>query len=117
MNAAAKMDRPVDTIDTFKERIEAAGFINAQERLYKVPVGDWAKDPVLKEAGKFCMQQLLHGMEGYTLFLLTKYGSPEPWSAEEVQVYLAKVRKDVEIPGLHAHYLKRRVWAQKPFDK
>lgn len=30
---------------------------------------------------------------------------------------MAKVRQEVNAPGLHAYYLKRRVWAQKPFDK
>lgn len=50
------------------------------------------------------------------MFLLTKFGLPQPWSVDEVQVYLAKLREDIERKGVHAYYLKRRVWAQKPFD-
>lgn len=60
--------------------------------------------------------QMLGGMEGYSMFLFTKFGEPEPWSPAEVQVYLAKLRKEIETPGLHAYYLKRRVWGQKPLD-
>lgn len=48
---------------------------------------------------------------------MTNHGKPQPWSPEEVQVYLAKVRNEINAPGLHAYSLKRRVWAQKPFDK
>lgn len=33
-----------------------------------------------------------------------------------MQVYLAKLREDIERKGVHAYYLKRRIWAQKPFD-
>ena len=46
--AFARMGKPIDTIDHFKSRIEAAGFINVHKKLYKVPLGGWVKDPVLK---------------------------------------------------------------------
>lgn len=49
-------------------------------------------------------------------FILTHFGEPTPWTPEEVQVFLAKVRQEVNAPGLHAYFLKRRVWAQKPLD-
>lgn len=48
---------------------------------------------------------------------MTRFGEPTPWTPEEVQVFLAKCRQEVNDPGLHMYYLKRRVWAQKPFDK
>lgn len=60
------------------------------------------------EDAKFALQ--------YTLFLFTKFGYPEPWSSKEVLAYNAQYRKEVETPGLHAYYLKRRVWGQKPLD-
>ena len=62
-----KMDKEMDTIDQFKDRIKAAGFTNIHEKVYKVPVGDWAKDPVMKEAGSFCKTQFLGGLEGYVM--------------------------------------------------
>ena len=112
--AAAKAGKGLDSVFKSRARIEAAGFVNVQEKLYKVPLGDWAKSAVLKEAGRFCKVQLLSGLEGYSLYLLTKFGSPTPWSAEEVQVYLSKLRAEVEDRRVHAYYLKRRVWGQKP---
>lgn len=63
----AKSGKNIDTIDHFKGRIVAAGFTNLHEKVYKVPLGNWAKNAVLKEAGKFHKAQLLGGMEGYTM--------------------------------------------------
>lgn len=54
-------------MDTFRARIEKAGFTNIHEKEYKVPVGEWAKRPVLKEAGKSCKAQILDGIEGYRM--------------------------------------------------
>ena len=51
-----------DTGDTMKGKIEATGFENLQEKLYKVPLGDWAKNPVLREAGKFNRLHILDAM-------------------------------------------------------
>ena len=68
-NAAAKPGRHANTADTMRARIEAAGFTNIQENNFKVPLGDWAKNPVLKEAGKFNMNHFREGMEGYAMYV------------------------------------------------
>ena len=47
---------------------------------------------------------------------MTKFGDPEPWSPEEVYVFLAKMRKEIEDPKVHGCCYKRRVWGQKPLD-
>lgn len=62
-----RMGKNINTVDTFKAAIEAAGFTNVHETLYKAPVGDWVKNPVLKEAGRYQMQQVLEGLEGYVM--------------------------------------------------
>lgn len=50
------------------------------------------------------------------MFTLTKFGDPQPWSPEEVPVYVAKVRKEMVSGGFHSYFRLRRNWAQKPFD-
>ena len=87
----------------------------------------------MREAGKFNKMHLESAMEGYALYvfylavndydlltlpryLLTKYGDPEPWSPEEVQVLLAKVRNDMNNKNYHAYSTIRRVWARKPLS-
>lgn len=41
---------------------------------------------------------------------------PKPWSPEEVQIYLAKIRKEMNDPTIHSYLIVKRVWAQKPVD-
>lgn len=67
LRAAEKAGRPLDTVDTFKGRIEAAGFVNIHEKVYKVPIGEWTRNPILKEAGRFNKAHLLAGIEGYAM--------------------------------------------------
>ena len=115
IKAGAKSGKDINSIDTFKARIETAGFTDIMEKTYKVPVGGWTKNPILKEAGRFNEEHIKAGIEGYAMYLLTKFGDPQPWSAEEVQVFLAKVRKEME-KGYHCYLTFKRVWARKPLE-
>ena len=65
--------KDANTTDTMRAKIESAGFVNLHEKVYKLPVGDWAKDPVLKEAGKFNKIQFEQGMEGVSAVLLSSW--------------------------------------------
>ena len=49
------------------------------------------------------------------MFLLTKFGMPTPCALEEVQVWLAKVREDLN-NGYRVYQNYRRIWAQKPVE-
>lgn len=49
------------------------------------------------------------------MWFLTKWGSPTPWSPEEVQVYVAKLRTELDA-NWHVYQKVKRVWAQKPYD-
>ena len=50
-----------------------------------------------------------------TMFLLTQFGMPEPWSVEEVQAWLAKVKQELNA-GYRIYQVYTRVWGQKPAD-
>ena len=47
--------------------------------------------------------------------LLTHFGQPTPWTAEEVQIFCAKARNELD-EGCHSYNKAKRVWAQKPYD-
>ena len=66
--AGEKAGKRLDTAFTMKIEIEAAGFVNVREETCNIPVGIWAKNPLLKESGKFNKQQLMEGMKGYAMF-------------------------------------------------
>jgi hypothetical protein len=86
-----------------KSSLEKAGFVDVHEKTYRWPIGAWAKDPILKEAGRLHYHQWVSGMEGWAMFFLTKYGVPQPWSNEEVQVLLAKTRAEIQNPRHHVY--------------
>lgn len=111
----AALGKPIDWLNNMTSAISSAGFTNITEKTYKVPLGQWAKNPLLKEAGKFQEAQVLQGMEGYAMFVLTHH-PVKPWSPEEVKVFLDKVRAEIEGGGFHAYLFKKRVWAQKPLE-
>lgn len=83
--------------------LEKAGFVDIQEKVYKVPLGPWARDLVFKELGLLHHQHWSTGLEGYCMLLLTKFGAPTPWKPEEVQVFLAKVRAELKNHAIHGY--------------
>ena len=73
-----KTGKNIDTVDTFKSRIEAAGFTNVHEKQYKCPASEWAINSIDREGGRFENLPLLNGVESMCMSLLTKFGDPEP---------------------------------------
>jgi SAM-dependent methyltransferase len=67
------------------------GFVDVVHRPFKIPIGRWPSDPVLKEAGGLQQVAMLEGVEALSLAVFTRCLR---WQPEEVQVFLAKVRKD-----------------------
>ncbi|OCK77679.1 S-adenosyl-L-methionine-dependent methyltransferase [Lepidopterella palustris CBS 459.81] len=93
--------------------VKDAGFENVHHRLLPIPVGQWPKDKKLKEIGALDLVQFLDGLEGITLRVFT---IARGWSAEEIQVFLADVRKDLKNPRLQAQHNFHVVYAQKPLN-
>lgn len=46
---------------------------------------------------------------------LSKFGAPSPWSPAEIEVWVAKLRNEID-QGYHVYNMNKRVWAQKPYD-
>jgi hypothetical protein len=116
LGCGSRAGRELNTQLTMRDRIEKAGYTNVHERLYKCPIGRWPRDRMLKEAGGINFEHWSGGLEGWAMFLLTKFGEPQPWTADEVLVYVAKVRQELLDQKLHIWHYTRRVWAQKPFE-
>ena len=103
-DAARKMGHPLDLYEKCPEMLKAAGFVDIKVQDSKWPIGPWARDKQLKEAGLVNAAHWATGFEGYGMYLLTKFGDPVPWSKEEVQVYVANLRKDIMNPRYHLYH-------------
>ena len=109
--------------------ITNAGFIDVEEKKFKVPVGTWPKDPKLKELGQWNLLFCLEGLESWSLYLLSMglkvtscyclknlerrcymtrvvccWADEKQWSYEEIQVHIMTMRKELLKKKNHAYY-------------
>ncbi|CEJ59596.1 hypothetical protein PMG11_08215 [Penicillium brasilianum] len=116
IGCSQRAGRPLNVQESMRSKIEKAGFIDVHEQVYKVPIGPWPRDRIYKEVGQLNYHHWVTGMEGYAMWLLTKFGAPTPWTADEVQIYLAKVRVELKDPRIHGWHYGRKIWARKPSE-
>lgn len=72
-------------LDMMKE----AGFLNVQQRIYYVPIGDWHTNPDLKKAGHYWKEVLVQGLEPISIGTLTRGLN---WTKQEVDEMLVPVK-------------------------
>jgi len=116
LGCSFRSGRPLDTQTKSVSYFKNAGFVDVVDKLYKAPIGGWAKNKIYKDAGRVNREHWNAGLEGWAMWLLTKYGLPTPWLAEEVHVYVAKVREGINDPKIHGYHYARRVWGRKPLN-
>lgn len=100
--------------DEAKQKMIEAGFVDVVEHRFKCPIGPWAKDPHLKELGRYNRLQWEEGIEGWTMFLLTRVLG---WTKLEVDIYLAQMRAGLRDPKIHAYQEMTVVYGRKPLNK
>ncbi|KAK3353296.1 S-adenosyl-L-methionine-dependent methyltransferase, partial [Lasiosphaeria hispida] len=110
LDAARTLGREPNPGSKLAGWVKDAGFKNIVHRRYKVPIGPWPKDPLLKEVGAYNLAQVMGGLEGLSLRL---YTGVLMWKAEEVQALLVKVRRDLADPKIHAMFDFHVVYGQK----
>ncbi|CZR64037.1 related to methyltransferase [Phialocephala subalpina] len=93
------------------DKLVAAGFTNITHRIFKLPVGPWAKDKKQKMLGLFWRTIIMDGLQGIALGIL---GRALKWSPEEVEVYLVDIRKQMMRKDIHTYWPYHVVTAQKP---
>ncbi|PMD45988.1 hypothetical protein L207DRAFT_540708 [Hyaloscypha variabilis F] len=86
-----------------------AGFVDVQEKVCRIPVGQWAKDKKMKEQGMYAQALSADALEPISMALFTRVLG---MSAQEVQAILVGRRKDIMNPNLHL-YIKFRFVRQK----
>lgn len=96
--------------------IRDAGFVDVTVTKLHLPLGPWPKNPHLKELGIVNLVQMDRAIEGICVGVLTQL--PEeaggPWSYDEIQVFLACLRKDMRDKRINSLYDFYVVWGRKP---
>ncbi len=69
----------------------------------------------MHKEGEFGRRLVKQGVDDMLMYLLTKFGSPTPWSPEDVVGYAAKLKQELDW-GRHIYDPGRRMWGKKPFE-
>ncbi|KAH6951915.1 S-adenosyl-L-methionine-dependent methyltransferase [Fusarium avenaceum] len=97
--------------DLQQKGMEEAGFVDLQTWDFKAPVGSWAKDPKLKEIGRFSHAAMEQDLEGFVLYMASFVLG---WSKEEVTVYCSQLRREMRSAKHHPYCRLRIVYGRKP---
>jgi hypothetical protein len=118
MEGCKAIERPFDGAIKYKEQLEAQGFVNVQQVVFKWPQNKWPKDKKHKELGRWRRIQLVDksmltsvgiwtlenissGLHGLSSAVFTRVLG---WSAEELEVLLSQVRNDIKDTRIHAYW-------------
>ncbi|KAL6415184.1 hypothetical protein AUP68_01730 [Ilyonectria robusta] len=80
--ASDAMDRPVVLAATLRKIYEEVGFVDIQERIFKMPMNGWPKDERLKELGKMWERNFLTGLSGFSFTLFNRVFGRTPAQIE-----------------------------------
>lgn len=111
VHAANAFGTPLNDTLRIKGLMEAAGFVDVEEHVVKLPIGPWPKNKQLKKVGAFELVNFIHGIEGLTMRIFSKgLGMP----VEEIQLLLMEVRKEAENSKIHSYYPFYIIFGKRP---
>ncbi|MCJ1393219.1 hypothetical protein MMC18_006091 [Xylographa bjoerkii] len=113
IDASEQYGKPVPRHTQYKGWLEAAGFVDVREYLFKIPVNTWPKNKQLKEVGKY---QLLNYTEGYEAIGIGLFTRSLNWQPAEFQVLLARLRQEIKDRTIHTYQHFAVVVGRKPFS-
>ncbi|KAI6360051.1 hypothetical protein MCOR25_006859 [Pyricularia grisea] len=111
MDGMKAFGRPVAAAQEWKKLMEDVGFEDVVETVYKWPTNQWPRDPFYKELGTWSLMNMDAALEPSTMVPLTRALG---WSKDEVTVLVAKARKELRDPRIHAYWPIYVVYGRKP---
>jgi hypothetical protein len=97
-------------LDKNHELLKTAGFTHVEEKVFKVPIGTWPKDPRMKTIGSYNRSVISDALQGVSM---GPYTRGLKWSAEEVEAFLTGVRKSLQDKSVHSYYTFHVWYGQK----
>jgi predicted lipid-binding transport protein (Tim44 family) len=100
MKAAGKLGKDFTHSWRYKKYFEAAGFVDVHEKHFQWLIGPWAKGERLKLMRMLFRQELVQGLDGIAMALLTRGLGIEPAKVKE---WVEEARGNLMDPGIHAY--------------
>ncbi|KAF3480400.1 uncharacterized protein GIQ15_05747 [Arthroderma uncinatum] len=110
--STGNLDRPVFVAHEISTWMKEAGFVDVQERITKVPLNPWPKDPHLKRLGAWSERNWLDGLAAFSYAPFGSRGLG--WTQEEIEVFLVDVRKSIQDRKVHTYQQFHVVTGRKP---
>lgn len=111
LEASIKLGIPLNSALTVKNIMEETGYVDVVEVIYQWPVNKWPADKRMKEIGIWSHEATVSNLSGMTMALYTR---GLDWSPQEVEVFLADVRKDMKNPKIHSYWPIYVIHGKKP---
>ncbi|CRG86025.1 hypothetical protein PISL3812_03028 [Talaromyces islandicus] len=114
IQACSSIGQQLTAPEHLKEWMTEVGFVDVEERQFKLPMNSWPKNEELKLIGRYQNAQYLEALTPFALGLLVEVAG---WSREEMEVFLINVRKDISNRRIHAYNVVRVITGRKPLAK
>ncbi|KAJ5959598.1 uncharacterized protein N7479_006748 [Penicillium vulpinum] len=90
--------------------MKEVGFVDVEERLYKIPTNTWPQDERLRTIGDWNESNWLQALSGWSYKPFLALG----WSQAEIEVFLVDVRRSIQDRSVHAYMDFHVVSGRKP---
>jgi hypothetical protein len=107
--------RPLRVADKLATWMREAGFVDIHERVDKVPMNSWPKDPLLKHIGRLWEINWLDGVSAFSYKIFGPEGLG--WTRNELEVFLVDVRKCIKDRNVHAYQKMYVVYGRRPSEE
>lgn len=101
MEGMDRLGRPVRAAQQWKEIMEAVGFEDVVETVFKWPTNRWPRAKPFKDLGMWSLANMDQALEAATLAPLTRTLG---WTKEEVLVLVSQARTVLRDPTVHAFW-------------
>jgi hypothetical protein len=81
---AREAGRPLGIADKLKKWYEECGFVDVQEKVFKLPLNPWPRDRHLKALGRMYRHNWISGLQGFTMGPFSRFLD---WNKNEIEVY------------------------------
>ena len=91
--------RPFRIAHKLAHWMKETGYVDVEERIIKIPMNQWPRDPRLKNVGSWTELVWAEGLAGFTYKPFLTLG----WSKTEIEVFLVSVRDSIRNRRIHAY--------------
>lgn len=115
--ANARLEKPkaIRVADKLATWMREAGYVDVHERIDKIPINPWPKDPFLKQVGRMWESNWLEGLAAFSYRTFGPEGLG--WTQNEIEVFLADVRKCLKDRNVHTYQKVYVVCGRRPSEE